>query len=187
MLAVKSNEPLWVDTEHGPAQVAARQLAQQIPEEDWQRLRAGEGSKGPRLYDWGQASIRPGSEPDKPLAAGAPQHRRPPMTWLTTPAAVRRTRPWPNWCGWPATAGSSKMPSKKPNRRWDGTTTKCGAGPDGTAISPWRCWFTPSCRRAGCTPMPIMPKGGGIDYRAKPVDRSLGCSIICFRRLSSFC
>lgn len=30
--------------------------------EDWQRLSAGPGSKGPRLYDWSRVSIRPGSE-----------------------------------------------------------------------------------------------------------------------------
>ena len=40
-------------------------MAQQIPEEDWQRLSAGEGSKGPRLYDWGRVSIRPWSDPDQ--------------------------------------------------------------------------------------------------------------------------
>ena len=51
VLAVKNNEALWADTEHGSAPVVARQLAQQIPAEDWQRLSAGEGSKGPRLYD----------------------------------------------------------------------------------------------------------------------------------------
>ena len=37
-----------------------------IPEEEWQRLSAGEGSKGPRLYDWGRVSTRPWSaEPDQ--------------------------------------------------------------------------------------------------------------------------
>ena len=65
VLAAKSNEPLWADTERGAAQVAARQLAEEIPEDRWQRLSAGEGSKGPRLYDWGWVSIRPGSEPDQ--------------------------------------------------------------------------------------------------------------------------
>ncbi len=65
VLAVKSNEPLWTDREGGSAQVAARRLAQGIPEEDWQRLSAGEGSKGPRLYDWGRVSLRPWSEPDQ--------------------------------------------------------------------------------------------------------------------------
>ena len=49
MLAVKSNEPLWADLEGGSEQVAARRLAQQIPDDRWERLSAGEGSKGPRL------------------------------------------------------------------------------------------------------------------------------------------
>ncbi len=65
VLAVKNNEPLWADTERGSAQVAARELAQQIPDDRWQRLSAGDGSKGPRLYDWGWLPIRPWSEPDQ--------------------------------------------------------------------------------------------------------------------------
>ena len=65
VLAVKNNEPLWADTEGGSAQVAARELAQQIPDDRWQRLSAGEGSKGPRRYDWGWLPIRPWSEPDQ--------------------------------------------------------------------------------------------------------------------------
>ena len=65
VLAVKNNEPLWADTEDGSAQVAARELAQEIPDDRWQRLSAGEGSKGPRLYDWGWLPIGPGSAPDQ--------------------------------------------------------------------------------------------------------------------------
>ena len=65
VLAVKSNGPLVVDTGNGSAQAAARRLAQQIPDDQWERLSAGEGSKGPRLYDWGRVSAGPGSEPDR--------------------------------------------------------------------------------------------------------------------------
>ena len=65
VLAVKNNEPLWADTEDGAAPVAARRLAQGIPADQWERLSAGEGSKGPRLYDWGLVSIGPWSEPDQ--------------------------------------------------------------------------------------------------------------------------
>ena len=43
--------------------MAARRLAQGIPDDQWQRLSAGEGSKGPRLYDWGRVSVRPWPEP----------------------------------------------------------------------------------------------------------------------------
>ena len=63
VLAVKSNEPLWADTERGAAPVAARRLAEWIPDDRWQRLSAGEGCKGPRRYDWGRLPIRPWSEP----------------------------------------------------------------------------------------------------------------------------
>ena len=65
VLAVKNNEPLWADTERGSAQVAARRLAEEIPDDEWQRLSAGDGSKGPRLYDWGWLPIRPWSEPGR--------------------------------------------------------------------------------------------------------------------------
>ena len=65
VLAVKSNEPLVAGTENGPAQVAARRLAQQIPDDQWERLSAGEGSKRPRLYDWGRVSAGPGPELDR--------------------------------------------------------------------------------------------------------------------------
>ena len=65
VLAVKSNEPLWADRERGSAPVAARDLAHEIPDDQWQRLSAGDGSKGPRLYDWGWLPIGPGSAPDQ--------------------------------------------------------------------------------------------------------------------------
>ena len=64
VLAVKNNEPLWADTKDGAAPVAVRRLAQQIPADQWERLSAGEGSKGPRLYDWGLVSRGPWSEPE---------------------------------------------------------------------------------------------------------------------------
>ena len=64
-LAVKSNEPLWANTGGGPAQAAARELAEEIPEEEWHRLNGGNGSKGPRFYDWASMPIRPLAEPEK--------------------------------------------------------------------------------------------------------------------------
>ena len=45
VLAVKSNEPLVVGTENDSAPVSARRLAQRIPDDQWERLSAGEGSK----------------------------------------------------------------------------------------------------------------------------------------------
>lgn len=49
VLAVASNESLrW----RGFRQMGAKEIADALPAESWQRLAAGNGSKGPRLYDW---------------------------------------------------------------------------------------------------------------------------------------
>lgn len=48
VLAVARNHPVW----QAGRQVRIETLGDQIPEEGWQRLAVGDGSKGPRLYDW---------------------------------------------------------------------------------------------------------------------------------------
>jgi len=61
VLAVKSTEPLW--TRSTWRQVAAKTLAAAIPAGEWERLSAGEGAKGPRVYDWARVPIRALPEP----------------------------------------------------------------------------------------------------------------------------
>src|SRR5215218_9073834 len=61
VLAVKRTEPLWTRTTW--RQVAAQTLAAEVPAEAWQRLSAGAGAKGPRLYDWARVPIRALPEP----------------------------------------------------------------------------------------------------------------------------
>jgi hypothetical protein len=56
-LEVACNEPLWATTERGPSPVRADQLAAQVPPERWERLSAGWGAKGPRLYDWARVPL----------------------------------------------------------------------------------------------------------------------------------
>jgi SRSO17 transposase len=63
VLAVRSNDPLWTNTERGPDQVAAATLVAQVTPEAWVRLSAGAGAKGPRIYDWTRVAIRPLKEP----------------------------------------------------------------------------------------------------------------------------
>jgi SRSO17 transposase len=48
VLAVPATHGLWA----AARQVEARALAAELPEEAWTLLSAGEGSQGPRLYDW---------------------------------------------------------------------------------------------------------------------------------------
>ena len=53
MLAVRATEQLWaLVAGQGPVPVPAKDLATAAPADGWQRLSAGAGSKGERLYDW---------------------------------------------------------------------------------------------------------------------------------------
>jgi SRSO17 transposase len=61
VLAVKATQPLWAASPQGPAEVPARQLVAALPARAWHRLSAGDGAKGPRVYDWARvALVRPG-------------------------------------------------------------------------------------------------------------------------------
>jgi SRSO17 transposase len=61
VLAVKVTQPLWAQAAHGPAEVSARELVAGLPARAWRRLSAGDGAKGPRVYDWARVALtRPG-------------------------------------------------------------------------------------------------------------------------------
>jgi SRSO17 transposase len=61
VLAVKATQPLWAAGPQGPAEVPARQLVAALPARAWRRLSAGDGAKGPRVYDWARIGlVRPG-------------------------------------------------------------------------------------------------------------------------------
>lgn len=49
VLAVASNEPLWWG---GPSYRKAAEIASELDASAWKRISAGDGAKGPRLYDW---------------------------------------------------------------------------------------------------------------------------------------
>jgi SRSO17 transposase len=57
VLAVKSSEPLWSAQVPGKAQPRADAIAATLPAAVWQRLSAGAGSKGPRVYRWAWANL----------------------------------------------------------------------------------------------------------------------------------
>ena len=49
----------------GMATGAADRLAPGVEEPGWVRRSAGDGAKGPRVYDWARVEIRPLKEPGK--------------------------------------------------------------------------------------------------------------------------
>jgi SRSO17 transposase len=91
VLAVKATQPLWAHGEQGPAEVPARELVARLPARAWRRLSAGDGAKGPRVYDWARVGlVRPGWPgrgsgcwPAGDLGMGS---------WPSMPASARRAR-----------------------------------------------------------------------------------------------
>jgi SRSO17 transposase len=61
VLAIKRTEPLWCTRTW--REVAAATLAAEVPAAQWEPVSAGDGAKGPRVYDWTRVPIRPLREP----------------------------------------------------------------------------------------------------------------------------
>jgi SRSO17 transposase len=57
VLAVTSDEPLWAVLDGRWGQPRADVIAEHIPADEWQRLSAGEGAKGPRWFDWARVRL----------------------------------------------------------------------------------------------------------------------------------
>ena len=61
VLAVKATQPLWAASAQGPSELPARELVAGLPARAWRRRSAGDGAKGPRIYDWARVALtRPG-------------------------------------------------------------------------------------------------------------------------------
>jgi SRSO17 transposase len=60
VLAVSVKEPLWV----GYEQYRADALATHLAASDWFRLSCGDGTKGPRIYDWARVKLNCSTAPE---------------------------------------------------------------------------------------------------------------------------
>ena len=54
VLALACNQSVWPDRQ---GQTTVQQLAATVRAQDWTRLSAGDGAKGPRLYDWARIAL----------------------------------------------------------------------------------------------------------------------------------
>jgi SRSO17 transposase len=64
VLAVRSNERLMAGSFRSRTAAA---IADEVAPGDWHRLAAGEGAKGPRLYDWARIRLFRLQEPGQPF------------------------------------------------------------------------------------------------------------------------
>jgi hypothetical protein len=58
-MAVPANEPVW----QGFQQLRVQRLIARLAANAWQCLSAGDGAKGPRLYDWAVLPVNPPLNP----------------------------------------------------------------------------------------------------------------------------
>jgi DDE superfamily endonuclease len=145
VLAVKRSEPL-VSMRLGFER--AETLVAGVDPAAWQRVSAGAGAKGERLYDWAAIPIRPLREPG--VGHWLLARRALATASLPTTCATARPRPrWRSWCGSPAPAGRWSAACSRPRARWGWTTTRSAATTPGTATSPWRCLPMPAWRSCG--------------------------------------
>lgn len=62
VLAVACTHTVRVDGDRGPSRVSVSTIAARLAGPAWERLSAGNGSKGPRVYDWGWMPLAEPSE-----------------------------------------------------------------------------------------------------------------------------
>ena len=108
VLAVRSNHTLRMLTATGLLQTDPAQLADALPATAWAAHAAGEGSKGPRLYEWARIAlpwtVDQGFERWLLIRRSRRMGRTSPTTW----SSRRRTPILPNWPVRPACAGPSR-------------------------------------------------------------------------------
>ena len=166
VLAVKATQPLWAAGEQGPAEVPARELVARLPARAWRRLSAGDGAKGPRVYDWARVALTRPGWPGRGFWLLA-RRRLGTGSWPTTPASARPAPPWPSWSGWPGAAGRWRSASRPPRTRSAWTTTRSAAMTPGIGTSPW-CWSPRDSWRRSAPRRPATGEGeGGAAERAE--------------------
>ncbi len=63
VLGVTSTQSIWVWHHGVPYPVALREVVERVAPDGWTRLSAGNGTKGPRVYDWAWGVIRESAVP----------------------------------------------------------------------------------------------------------------------------
>lgn len=138
VLAIASDQRMrWPDHQ----QRRVDMIAHSLPNLAWERVSAGAGGKGERLYDW---TLIRGWEADGwthgllvlRSIEEQPEHA---CYWFHAPTCRAALKPL---CVWLGNAGRSSKPSRPPKASAGWIITKSATGRAGTVTSLWRCWHT---------------------------------------------
>lgn len=148
-----------------------------VPARGWQRLSAGDGAKGPRLYDWAYLP-----------------YRTPPVPGWKTGLLIRRKKGRPHQFTFYLTRSPEETALaalvRIAGQRWriescfeeakarpDWTSTRSARGRAGTGTSPYPCWPMPISRSCVSTPSggeaPVVQAAGLLPFTVPEVRRLL--------------
>jgi SRSO17 transposase len=144
VLAVPSTHGIWTRGQ----QRTVERLVAELPQGAWARLSAGQGSQGPRWYDWACLALpyataagkahwllarRSVSDATKLACYRVYGPASTPVTEMVRVAGRR----------WTIEEGFEQAKGEVGLERWGWISTRCAAMTPGTAMSPWRCSSTP--------------------------------------------
>ncbi|MER9651722.1 IS701 family transposase [Mesorhizobium sp. M0199] len=95
-------------------ETSPEELASEFEPDDWVCHAAGEGAKGPRLYDWARIGVLGRKKAASSIGFSSAASDRHPEKKPTTWSSPRLVPPWPNWRQWPACAGRSRSALSAP-------------------------------------------------------------------------
>jgi hypothetical protein len=134
VMALASHQYVWLPTMR---QTTVQQLAATAKADEWVRLAAGNGAKGPRLYDWARLPLLSWQIPgERWLLLRRSMVNPEDIAYYV--AYVPHGCPLQDRFESPDRAGPLKSVSKQPRARSGWTSMKCAAGTVGIGISRWR-------------------------------------------------
>ena len=163
VLAVAVDQHVTIGAGRGRVDV----LAAALPQRSWQQHCAGQGSKGPRDYDWAWVSINtatPWDEDDRWLLIR--RHRRTGelafyLCWALSPVPLNRL------VRVAGTRWAVEESFRLRRARSGSITTRSAAGPAGTATPCWPCSRSPSSPSwspTRPTPLPDRATAAAVSY-----------------------
>lgn len=133
VLAVRSNQYVWTERLR---QETVEQLGHAVPGKDWHTLSAGDGTKGPRWYDWARVPLLSWQMPGERWLLLRKSHVDGKLAYYVCYVPLGRT--CRQWCGWPACGGWWKSVLRRPREKSGWIIMRYAAGMAGTGISRWR-------------------------------------------------
>jgi hypothetical protein len=130
-MAGPANAPVW----RGCQPLRGQGRIARLTADAWQRLRAGAGSQGPRLYDWVVIPLTPPWTPGWCRWLLARRRLEAPTALADDVVSAPEPPHWRRWAGWQGAAGALRRVGKRPRGKSAGISLTGAWGRPGTGTS----------------------------------------------------